>query len=384
MKCLALLIVLSLLSLKSKAQNDSHIEQVQFKRLHLASESYESAGVFDINNDNHPDIVSGSYWYEGPDFTKRHYIGPVTQHGEYWEDFATVPIDVNNDGLMDYVTGDWFTKKIWWCENPGDNSQWKTHVIDQTGNVETLRGWDINNDGRLEIVPNNPNQPLKFYKLNTNGNSNQNGYFTKINVADNQGHGLGFGDINGDGRGDLIISSGWLEAPSSIDNGTWKLHNDFDLGTASVPVIVADVNRDGKNDLIVGQAHGYGLDWYEQTISSGHRKWKKHPIDPYNSQYHTMEWVDIDNDGNNELVTGKRYHAHNGKDPGANDPIGLYYFKWNGESFVKETIAYGSLGVGKGAGLYFSVKDLNGSGRKDIVVAGKDGLDIFFNEGYKK
>lgn len=383
MRFLAVLIVLSLCSLKAKAQNGSHIEQVQFKRLHLASESYESAGAFDINNDNHPDIVSGSYWYEGPDFKNRHYIGPITQHGEYWEDFATVPLDVNKDGLMDYVTGDWFTKKIWWCENPGDNSQWKIHDIDETGNVETVRGWDIDNDGTLEIVPNNPNQPLKFFKLSTNGNSNEKGYFTKYNVADNQGHGLGFGDINSDGRGDFIISSGWLEAPSDIDNGTWKLHKDFDLGTASVPVIVADVNRDGKNDLIVGQAHGYGLDWYEQTISSGNRKWKKHPIDPYNSQYHTMEWVDIDGDGNNELITGKRYHAHNGKDPGANDPIGLYYFKWNGDSFVKETITYGSLGVGKGAGLYFSVIDLNGSGRKDIVVAGKDGLDVFFNEGYK-
>ena len=145
---------------------------------------------------------------------------------------------------------------------------------------------------------------------------------------------------------------------------------------------MVDVNGDSKNDLIVGQAHGYGLDWYEQIMdTSGKRAWIKHAIDPDNSQYHTMEWVDLDGDGKNELVTGKRYRAHNGKDPGANDPIGLYYFKWNGKEFVKHTISYGPLGDGKGAGIYFSVTDLRGSGRKDIVVAGKDGLYVFFNLG---
>jgi hypothetical protein len=81
------------------------------------------------------------------------------------------------------------------------------------------------------------------------------------------------------------------------------------------------------------------------------------------------------------LITGKRFRAHNGKDPGENDEVGLYYFKWNGSSFIKYKIAYGPAGEGKGTGIYFMVYDLLGSGRKDIVVAGKDGLAIFFNEG---
>lgn len=96
-----------------------------------------------------------------------------------------------------------------------------------------------------------------------------------------------------------------------------------------------------------------------------------------------MEWVDIDGDGEEELISGKRYRAHNGKDPGANDPVGLYYFKWNGESFTKNIISYGPLDQGKGAGIYFSVTDLRNSGRKDVIVAGKDGLYIFYNEGRK-
>ena len=179
-----------------------------------------------------------------------------------------------------------------------------------------------------------------------------------------------------------MISDGWLEAPVDPLKGKWVLHKEFNLGTASVPILVEDVNGDGKRDLIVGQAHDYGLDWYEQKMDQpGKRNWVKHPIDPFHSQYHTMEWADIDNDGKMELITGKRYRAHNGGDPGSNDLPGLYYFKWNGESFTKNVISYGALGVGKGAGLFFSVADLRNTGWKDIIVAGKDGLYVFFNEG---
>lgn len=350
----------------------------------IAAESYESVATFDVNNDGKEDIVSGDFWYEGPEFYNRHFIGEVSRsgpNGEYWSEFATIPLDVNGDGYTDYVSGDWFSKAIWWRENPGNNGRWKMHLIDSTGNVECMRGWDVDGDGTVEIVPNNPGNALKFYKLEKDVKGKATGKFIKVVVALMQEHGLGFGDINGDGHGDFVISDGWIEAPSDPLKGKWILHREFNLGTASVPVLVSDVNGDGKNDLIVGQGHGYGLDWYEQKDGpSGGRKWIKHQIDSSASQYHTMEWVDIDKDGKAELITGKRYRAHNGNDPGSRDPIGLYYFKWNGKSFAKYTISYGPLGVGKGTGLYFSVSDLHNTGRKDIIVAGKDGLYIFFNE----
>jgi hypothetical protein len=145
---------------------------------------------------------------------------------------------------------------------------------------------------------------------------------------------------------------------------------------------VVDVNGDGLNDLIVGQAHDYGLDWWEQKVSDdGQRTWVRHSIDPDNSQYHDMQWVDIDGDGQCELVTGKRYRAHNGKDPGGGDPLGIYYFKWDGKDFTKHVIDYGPPGTGAGCGIHFAVADLTGDGRLDIVAPGKDGLYVFLNEG---
>lgn len=355
---------------------------VQFTKQQIASESYESVGVFDVNDDGYPDIVSGEYWYEGPNFLNRYFIHELERRSEYWDDFTTIAMDVNGNGRMDIITGGWFNETLSWLKNPGDNSGWEKHPIDHTGNVETARAWDVDGDGHLEIVPNTPNDPLRFYKLERDGDGNATGTFQKISIADSQGHGLGFGDINGDGRGDFVVSGGWLEAPEDIINESWTFHEEFDFGSASIPILVVDVNGDGMNDLIVGQAHGYGLDWYEQGIDEqDRREWIRQPIDPFHSQFHTMEWEDLDGDGNFELITGKRYRAHNGNDPGGNDPIGLYYYKWNGEAFVKQAIAYGPIGEGKGTGIYFSVSDLTNSGYKDIIVAGKDGLYVFFNTG---
>jgi hypothetical protein len=383
-KCLLFGILLSVCLITSSiAQEDEgSVKRIHFEKKQIAAESYESAGVFDVNADGKLDIVSGAFWYEGPDFFDRYFIKEVERHGEYWDDFLTIPLDINGDGRMDYVTGGWFSENLRWRENPGNKLAWKEHLLDQTGNVETARGWDVDNDGYIEIVPNNPGQPLKFYKLKRDSDNEPTGEFIKIAVAEAQDHGLGFGDVNGDGRGDFIVSAGWLESPEDIVKGKWIVHNEFNLGSASVPILVVDVNGDAKNDLIVGQAHGYGLDWYEQKINkSGKRDWIKHSIDPHNSQFHTMELIDLDGDGRDELVTGKRYRAHNGGDPGGNDSIGLYYYQWNGEGFVKQTISYGLLGAGKGTGIYFSIADLRGTGRKDIIVAGKDGLYVFFNKG---
>lgn len=358
------------------------LKQLTFRKQMIASESAESVGVFDVNGDKQLDIVSGSYWYEGPGFKKRHLIGQVKRVNEYFDDFSTIPMDVNGDGKMDYITGGWFNKKLLWRENPGTNGEWKEHEWAETGNIETTRAWDVDGDGFLEIVPNTPSLPLVYYTLQRDQAGKPNGQIIGTKVAEKHGHGLGFGDINGDGRGDFITTDGWLEAPQDRKNTPWKLHPDFKFDHGSVPVIVADVNKDGLNDLIVGQGHDYGLNWFEQKRTGKTITFVKHPIDPFQSQYHTMEWVDIDNDGEMELVTGKRFRAHNDGDPGAYDPPGLYYFKWNGESFTKNFISYGPYGDGKGAGIFFSVADLLNSGKKDIIVAGKDGLAIFFNEGH--
>ena len=361
---------------------------LKFSKRLIASEAFESAAAFDVDGDGILDLVSGGFWYKGPDFVQRFEIGAVQRIGDYYDDFSTLPVDVTGNGRLDFVTGGWWGETLRWRENPGvPGVPWAEHVIAQTGPIETTRAWDVDGDGQLEFVPNTPRGPLVVYKPILDEHGRGTGAFSSRTIwTGQQGHGLGFGDLSGNGRGDFVLSHGWLEAPEDPPEGLWTFHPEFDLNFergASVPIIVADVNGDGLNDLIVGNAHGYGLDWLEQgRDANGGRTWTRHPIDPFCSQYHDLRWADLDGDGKPELVTGKRYLAHPGTmDTGANDDLGIYYFKWTGEGFVKHVIAHGALGVGAGCGIAFDLADLRGTGRLDVIAPGKDGLHVFFNEG---
>jgi hypothetical protein len=262
--------------------------------------------------------------------------------------------------------------------------------VAEVGSIETTRAWDIDGDGRLEILPNTPGNPeVAYYKLITDPQGKGTGAFRKVAVhrfaEGGQGHGLGCGDVAGNGRMDIVLGKGWLEAPVDPESGTWIWHADFPAppwgARASIPMLVADINADGRSEILCGSAHNYGLWWSEQTIAAGQRVWTHHPIDPLNAQYHDLQWLDLDGDGQPELVTGKRHRAHNGNDPGEWDDPGIYYFKWTGEGFAKQVIDYGPIGTGKGCGIFFSIADLKGDGRPDIIAPGKDGLCVYYNEG---
>src|SRR3990172_9229976 len=110
---------------------------LKWRKVLIADERYESAGVFDVDNDGRLDIVSGAYWYAGPDFKRQHLIGEVRAEGEYYDDFATIAMDVNGDGHMDFITGGWWGNTVRWRENPGPRGgEWPEHVIAECGNVE--------------------------------------------------------------------------------------------------------------------------------------------------------------------------------------------------------------------------------------------------------
>ena len=188
---------------------------VRFEKVLIADERFESAGFMDVENDGILDIVSGEWWYRGPDFRERYPVGPVRTEGEYYNDFSTIPMDVNGDGYTDVITGGWWGNNLRWRENPGRRgARWPEHVIAETGNVETTRGWDIDGDGELEIIPNCPSGPLTIYTLEKDSGGRGTGSFcAHIVRREPQGHGLGAGDITGNGRTDIVLTTGWLEAP---------------------------------------------------------------------------------------------------------------------------------------------------------------------------
>lgn len=354
-----------------------------WERIKIGDSTYEAASVADVDNDGVLDIVSGGFWHRGPDFATAHKIWEPKREGDYYDDFSSYPMDVNGDGLVDIVSGGWWNEKALWLENPGTlDGEWKQHDIGGVGNVERNTFHDLDNDGHVEVIPNSTKR-LVIYKLVRDAESKGTGVFEEIQIRDSgAGHGQGFGDVNGDGRDDILLPNGWYEHPEAGLKGEWIWHGDtWNFGQASVPILVIDVNKDGLNDIVVGQGHDYGLDWYEQKLEGETRTWVKHEIEPKRSQFHDIAFADVDNDGEVELVTGKRWRAHQGHDPGANDPLGLYYYEINGGDFERHTLDYGPAGQASGAGIYLWVEDVDGNGWKDIVAPGKDGLFLFKNLG---
>lgn len=356
--------------------------EARFIRRKISAQPFEAASVCDVDRDGQKDIVSGNYWYAGPDFTQAYQFRSLQPISGYHDSFHDYPLDVNGDGYQDIVSGGWFGATLLWCENPRGrriDGDWIVHDIDKPGPIETSRFWDIDGDGHVEIAPNAAGN-VAFYRLVLDATGKGTGRFQKHLVKEGGcGHGLGFGDVNGDGRGDFVVPSGWLEAPRSPLTEAWQYHQEFELGSASIPILVHDVNQDGRADLIYGNAHGYGLYWLEQSgDASGKRHWTRHVIDESSSQYHDVQLADLDGDGTVELISGKRYYAHNGHDPGAEDPVFVRYFAHKGDgTFVPHTLDYGSADRASGVGIYFWVDDVNGDGRPDIVAPGKEGLYLF-------
>jgi hypothetical protein len=266
--------------------------------------------------------------------------------------------------------------------------------IDRSGPTEFAFLVDLDNDGKArELLPefDRANVPLAWFEL-------VGGKWVKHIVSQKSyGHGIGVGDINGDGRNDILTPSGWLEAPPDVRApGEWKFHpTDWDqhpiapAGPGGAPparvqfgfMHVLDINGDGRADILTTMAHAYGVCWYEQKADGG---WVQHAIDNTWSQAHASTLADLNGDGQPDFITGKRYFAHNGNDPGEREPLGIYWYEWRkgggsgsgGVEWIRHIIDYGGR---MGGGMQIVVKDMDGDGEPDLVVGGKAGLFLAEN-----
>ena len=357
------------------------VAQASFFVHRLGTDHAEGISSIDMNGDGHPDLLSGSYWYENPGPNggewKRHQFRTVAIMNEFVSDCGEWPIDVNHDGAMDVVTTGWMQNGVRWFENPGKNApegtMWKEHFITDSYDTEGGAFADLNGDGKPDVALAHYNHSGVLW-VDFSGPEPK---VHHVGGTEQDGHGIGIADVDGDGKPDLLTPYGWFK---NIDanNDKWEWHGDWKLGDAGFPILGYDVNKDGKLDIIYGEGHSYGLYWLEQKGEGASRTWEKHTIDESYSQIHALKLVDLDGDGEMELLAGKRYRGHSGNDPGSYDPLSIYYYKIDQKTgtFTRYPV---SINGTAGAGTQFIAEDLDGDGDLDLATAGKTGVHFFEN-----
>jgi hypothetical protein len=398
---LILVVGLTVLSIGDVRAEDSKAK-VSFKKVVLDTKfRSEGVSVADFNRDGKLDVGAGRVWFAAPDWKMHSIEGPAKEfdpHG-YSGSFCNFADDVNGDGWTDQIVVDFPGTPTYWYENPRkagpDAPGWKRHTIAPVSNNESPTFLDLDGDGRRELVmavapksdqADGPERQMAF--LRPGSDPTQPWAITAISVKGAPGtnrysHGLGVGDINRDGRNDVVVTDGWWEAPADRSKTPWKFHA-AKFGAACAQMYIYDYDGDGDNDVFSTSAHDYGI-WYHENVGSAgpagpgaaKRAWKTHEIDRSFSQSHALMLADINGDGLPDFVTGKRWWAHGPKgDKGAGEPAVMVWFELSREKGQARWTPH-VFDHDSGIGTQFEVADMNGDKLLDLVTSNKKGTRVF-------
>lgn len=355
----------------------------------------EGSSFGDVNGDRKLDLLAGPFWWEGPDFVKRNRYRPgeaVSHIGYDHNSFQSWVMDMNGDGRADIFQvphdGRFHLDLYLQPEKPSET--WPKHRVAGALGNESPEMADLTGDGKPELIAmqddqfgfftpdwKNAEKPWTFHPI-----SPKRGGFPYY-------HGLGIGDINGDGKKDIVEKEGWYEAPTDpLKPGDWKFHP-YELSSdkGGAQMLIYDIDGDGDNDIVTSlSAHNYGLGWFESHKVEGEIHFKKHVLIPEDgspgvggvsfTQAHALALGDFNGDGLTDFATGKRYWAHNGSDPDERGVVVLYWYELvrdkEGAHFIPHL-----LDTDSGAGTHFMTADVNGDGKSDLGIGNKKGVFLF-------
>ena len=347
----------------------------------------EGVAVGDVDKDGLTDILSGHLWFKAPNWTPIEIRKSLTLDPtkEYSDTFLNYAMDVNLDGWIDLIRFGLPGEGVFWYKNPkGKREHWKEYLIDDNACNEVPMLIDLDDDGRMDLVfANEEERRMMWFRSPENGMDLS---WERISISDKDAvgtgryeHGLGYGDMNEDGRHDILTRHGWWEAPENRKHTPWKFHS-ASIGEDCSQMYCFDVDADGDNDVITSSAHRYGVWWHEKKEGDPEGQYVQHTIDSTFSQSHAAAFADLNNDGLPELITGKRYLAHLGNDPGSDGPQVIYLYSLKRTDSHVPRWKPQQIDNTSGVGLQVVVEDMDNNGLPDIVTSNKKGVFCFLQE----
>jgi hypothetical protein len=360
----------------------------------------EGVAIADVNKDGKMDVVTGEWWFEAPNW-KPHAIRKNSKEdytegdkNVYCNSFFCWIEDFNGDGWPDLLCIGFPGKPCHWYENPqGKDEPWKEHFVADSACNETPQYADLFGTGKRVLIMGYKDKQVIWLAPGKDVTKPWEIHPISDPAKSMPGgghftHGLGVGDINGDKRLDVLVADGWYEQPAKGADATepWTFHP-AKISEPCADMFAFDMDGDGKADVLSSSAHGYGIWWAQQRPGTGGEPtFLKHDLFPkLVAQTHAMHFVDINGDGLKDMVTGKRWWAHGPKgdvDPSA--PAMIYWFEAKRDKDGVTTFTPHEIDNDSGIGTQFAVADFNGDGLLDVITSNKKGTFILLQQRAKK
>lgn len=259
----------------------------------------------DLDGDGNKDVVTGAFWYKNPGIINAKWERlPI---GDSFNNIALV-YDFDGDGDMDLLgtegEGSDPNSSLLWAENDGSGN-FMIHKNVPPGDGDFLQGiaTDRFKDDSTQVALSWHEEGKGIQVLTVPENpADERWTISKISHI-SQDEALSSGDIDQDGDQDLLLGTKWLRNDGSV----WELMTVSDIADPPDRNRLADINRDGKLDAVVGYEainKPGKLAWYEQKGEPSSLKWEEHLIGVITGPM-SLDVGDLDQDGDLDVVAGE-------------------------------------------------------------------------------